>query len=452
MKDLFRGYYRLDDSELKVLWDSAIFIFDSNVLLNLYRYKPKTRDQLITVMEKLAGRVWIPYHVALEYQKNRISVISEQRQKFVKAKAILENFPSYVEQEFSRQEIKKRHSHIDDNEFSREIKAVVEKFIKKLTQQESESLIDNSDDNIRLKLDTLFLNSVGSKPKDQDWLDKLYSEGEKRYEHKIPPGFEDSKKGKEAYSYGGLIYKSKFGDLIVWKQIIEHAHKNKIKNIIFITGDYKKDWWYEVGGKTIGILPELTEEIKINADVERFYAYSMERFLEYSNVYLKAKIDEESIEDVREIGMKIEERLNYLDLNSKKSIAETAASIWVNSRLGEVIQTDGSISDFTMFFYNKEYGYRIKFLKDVTHIPIDMNVIWSNAYRLLLKHNLSHIGLVYVVEKIDDLSDEFFKLLHHKVDKLGYSCSVIVGIITEDISSEGYYFTPIIEIMNNRAP
>jgi hypothetical protein len=40
MKDIFRGYYKLDDDEFKQLWKKAVFIFDTNVLLNLYRYQP----------------------------------------------------------------------------------------------------------------------------------------------------------------------------------------------------------------------------------------------------------------------------------------------------------------------------------------------------------------------------------------------------------------------------
>lgn len=35
MKEQFKGYYNLSNSEFEELWDNAIFIFDTNVLLNL---------------------------------------------------------------------------------------------------------------------------------------------------------------------------------------------------------------------------------------------------------------------------------------------------------------------------------------------------------------------------------------------------------------------------------
>ncbi|MDC5679235.1 PIN-like domain-containing protein, partial [Acinetobacter baumannii] len=63
MKEQFKGFYNLEEKEFEELWNNGIFIFDTNVLLNLYRYQYDTRDALLKVMEKLTNRVWIPYHV-----------------------------------------------------------------------------------------------------------------------------------------------------------------------------------------------------------------------------------------------------------------------------------------------------------------------------------------------------------------------------------------------------
>ena len=38
MRDLFPSYYRPTDEEFKELWEKCTFIFDANVLLNLYLY------------------------------------------------------------------------------------------------------------------------------------------------------------------------------------------------------------------------------------------------------------------------------------------------------------------------------------------------------------------------------------------------------------------------------
>ena len=38
MKDKFKSFYQLSDEELQILWSDkdTIFIFDTNILLNLY--------------------------------------------------------------------------------------------------------------------------------------------------------------------------------------------------------------------------------------------------------------------------------------------------------------------------------------------------------------------------------------------------------------------------------
>ena len=51
MKEIFNGYYKLSENEIKTLWDNALFVFDTNVLLNLYRYQSPTRDSLLGVIE-----------------------------------------------------------------------------------------------------------------------------------------------------------------------------------------------------------------------------------------------------------------------------------------------------------------------------------------------------------------------------------------------------------------
>lgn len=41
MKDAIREYLELKDEEKEELWKNAVFVFDTNVFLNLYRYSKK---------------------------------------------------------------------------------------------------------------------------------------------------------------------------------------------------------------------------------------------------------------------------------------------------------------------------------------------------------------------------------------------------------------------------
>ena len=46
-----------NDKEKQELWNNATFVFDTNILLDLYRYSKKTRDILLETMSKFSNRV-----------------------------------------------------------------------------------------------------------------------------------------------------------------------------------------------------------------------------------------------------------------------------------------------------------------------------------------------------------------------------------------------------------
>ena len=82
MRKKFPGYCRLTESEFLQLWGNCLFTFDANVLLNLYRYTPETKDSLINIMQKVSDRIWLPYQAALEYHRGRITVIQQQSKAY----------------------------------------------------------------------------------------------------------------------------------------------------------------------------------------------------------------------------------------------------------------------------------------------------------------------------------------------------------------------------------
>jgi hypothetical protein len=113
-----------------------------------------------------------------------------------------------------------------------------------------------------------------------------------RYSQELPPGFEDKdnpeKKGIKIY-----------GDLILWFQIIDMAKEKKLP-VILVTNETKKDWWWKPpSSKQIGPRPELISEFNRNTK-EIFYMYALDKFLMYSNKYLKTSIKKEYIEEVEE--------------------------------------------------------------------------------------------------------------------------------------------------------
>ena len=235
----------MSESEFSELWKQSTFVFDTNVLLNLYRYQSSTRDALLKILRKLENRIWIPHHVGLEYQRNRLSVIAEQNKRYSEVRGIVSKSLSSMQNELDTLQLKKRHSHIDPDKLVGSINKIKDEFLEELSGLEKQSIGVHSEDSIRNSLEVLFSDKIGAPFCDQAELNELLKEGEVRYKHQIPPGFKDSKKDKkdsDSFSYGGLLYERKYGDLIVWRQITEYAKSESLKNVIFVTDDSKSDW------------------------------------------------------------------------------------------------------------------------------------------------------------------------------------------------------------------
>lgn len=296
MKDLFPGYYRPSEDEFSDLWKNCVFILDTNVLLNLYRYSEESRNDFIKVLHKIETRLWIPHQVALEFQENRSNVIEEQEKKFDSIKGILEDNQSRITGGLSKFPSVNHEKLID------KISQLFGDFFEEIKPLEAKQLKSNDHDYIRDIVDNLLKGKIGEPPTQLE-LENIYKEGEERYKINYPPGFKDKqpKKQKDPYLCNGMSFKREYGDLILWKEILKEVKTRQWIHIIFITDDAKEDWWRDEQGKTIGARPELVEEI-CKAGASIFYMYTPERFLKFSKEYIEVDIKEESINQVKNIS------------------------------------------------------------------------------------------------------------------------------------------------------
>lgn len=317
MKNTFKGFYQLDEDEFSQIWEKATFVFDANVLLNLYRYQEDTVKELLKVIEYLKdnGRIWIPYHVALEYQKNRLKVIAEQNIKFEKVEKAIKKGISSIENEFNSLELKKRHSTIDPDNFIKQINSLSETFLTELNAKKERHFSVTSEDSVRQRLDDLFKDKIGGQPEDQEAINSLQKIAKDRFENKVPPGYMDDDKGKTdtpSFTYQGITYQRKFSDYIIWSQIKDFAKNEGLANLIFITDDNKKDWWLKIeqdGEKTISPRPELISEILQETSVEHFHMYNSQGFLKYANEKLDLDVSTNAINELKNIAELRDEKL-----------------------------------------------------------------------------------------------------------------------------------------------
>lgn len=307
MKNTFVYHSREEQNKIKEIWEKGIFIFDANVLLNLYRYEKNTAEDMFGVLEDLQGRIWIPYQVGMEFHKNRLSIIAEQKRKFSNVKNAIEKIRKTSRS--SMEDLKKgRFALIDIENFNDQIENLLQEFDKKLDNLEGEQQDVTEQDPILDRIHTIFDQRVGNLPNQKE-IDAIYIDGANRYKYKRPPGYQDIGKGEkdsDLHSYSGILYKGRYGDLVAWKQIIEHAKAENIENVIFITDDNKEDWWLQVdslGKKTLGPRVELIHEIREEAGVKNFLMYQFQQFLKFAQEYLNIKISPDAIDEVREVTL-----------------------------------------------------------------------------------------------------------------------------------------------------
>ena len=374
----FQAYLPLSDSAIQELWKSAIFVFDTNVWLSLYRFGHVTRARVIeSLQENLSGRVWIPYHVAVEFYRNRPELlrashfrIEETITKWQAAKksfhdSIKASNLSEIGIEFDVRELASLDKAVDD-------------FCEKLQAIRAEAPNLEKTDSVLEFFEKFVGDNIGKAPADQDELDKLLKDAEERYKNEVPPGYKDVAEKKDAHFIHRMIrYKKQYGDLIIWKQLLDAigAGNDRFKRIILVTGDRKEDWWQKnKSGETIGPRLELRQEIG-SAGAKFFHMYHFSYFLEKLAEFFPAsqRLSARTIEEIQrqetdstvdlsvlssldqtEFGTNVFQRDSYTPSESYGYLghyAEAAVRHWLlqkypNARMRE---NDG-FPDFVLFF------------------------------------------------------------------------------------------------------
>ncbi|MBR5332031.1 MAG: DUF4935 domain-containing protein [Muribaculaceae bacterium] len=289
MKKLFAEYYELTEERINEIWDNSLIVFDTNVLLNLYRYNDDTREEFIKVIKFYKERLWIPYQVGLEFHRRREEILRKNAKAYsVLAEKLSKDLVgaiSSLEGEYAR------HPYISIKDIKKKVKRCAESIAKSLEKQGREHPDYLSDDKILQSVTNLLDGRVGNDFDEKD-LEALYKEGEKRYANKIPPGYCDEKNKKENGKRG------LYGDLIVWKQTILHC-KEQAKSVIFITDDHKLDWWDKKEGKH-SPRKELIKEFSDNTG-QSILIYDSGRFLDYAKRNKELKVSQKTLNEISKV-------------------------------------------------------------------------------------------------------------------------------------------------------
>lgn len=310
MRTMFPGHFRPTGPEFEAIWSDCIFAVDANVLLNLYRYSADTRLELVKALDSIKMRVFLPHQAAKEFLRSRLGVTAGQAEEYSKAIKVVKELLETLSN-------KKKHPFLPDAELPK-FEALATSLCGQLEAQKSAVLQRLVSDEILDYAVDLFTAKTGT-AFDGTRLKAVETEGLQRYQNEIPPGYRDGKKD------GSGDLSRKFGDLIVWKQIIEKA-KAETKPFIFITDDKKEDWWLEQSGRTIGPRPELVDEFWSETG-QRFWMYTVDKFLEEVAKANNVPVNRAVIAEIIEVSEDARQEAAALDAEEHVSSVKRQANV-----------------------------------------------------------------------------------------------------------------------------
>jgi hypothetical protein len=410
MRDTFKQYHQFSEVEFKQLWKNCLFVLDTNTLLNMYRYSRTTVKAYFKALRNLKekNQIWIPYQVAYEFYENRIDVISKYQSSYDYLLSIIDKAKNDIGASY------KYHPFLDLSLIKKKMESgllEVESEIKKAKQEhpkwmEKDTVLDD--------INSLFDGNVGKNYSNEELLG-IMKDGKERYEKKIPPGYKDEVKSDDR----------KYGDLILWYQIIDKARESK-KPIILISSDVKEDWWLEKDGKKIMPLPQLKKEIFEKAGVA-FHIYTADKFLEYHD----GTIDKDAIYEVRKIRELEQEKMMMKrieiandDRESSFSNIDKYANKYVGllEKFGVLIQKVINAKSYVKHTSQLERLYlKVFILRDkISH------------------RNLDRVFLQNVYIEIGDYAYFFDKILHSE------NIDIELSINDRDLVNEMKYLDPLL--------
>ncbi|MDL5022656.1 PIN-like domain-containing protein [Bacillus velezensis] len=380
MKSLFKEFYF--DNKNTDIWINSVIVLDTNILLNLYRYSKETSEKLFALLEKSKDRLWLPHQIALEFHLNRTNVILDQQTSYEKIESILRKKSSEIESSLKKElgSYRKKHVTLSIDSIIDQIKSSIDGLISEILKEKEDHPILLKNDHIKREITELFEDKVGS-PYKQEKLKEIEKEADKRYALEIPPGYRDASK-KGAKFHNGEIILEKYGDYILWQQIIDFAKEKQI-DIIFITDDEKKDWWYECKGKTIGPRSELLNEFNYKTGME-FYMFKPEVFMKDAGDIYSESFSDNLISEVREVrsqySLSLEGRFQELhekevnelknyskELSTKKLLAVLERN---KTKFRLILQTEKQLNSDEIVGVLTDYFYKASITIEVIEVNV----------------------------------------------------------------------------------
>jgi predicted nucleic acid-binding protein len=299
----FIGYKIASSDEYDAALREAVVAVDANVLLDLYRFRPRTSKDLISTLESLGDRLVIPHQAVREFWRHRQRSQGSPRGA---TKAATDALAKAGRSMSDAVTIWAKAVGVDEEELG-DLTGRISDFLDTL-KGELQTVLEDADkerggDPILDQLAALVEGRVTQAPTQEEW-DECLAEAARRIDAEEPPGYKDVEKEGDDVPEGGA------GDYLVWYQATRYA-KAQNRDLVIVTRDEKEDWWWRQQSEFIGPRPELTREYH-ELTGRRLFLMRPADLLARASV-LEVEVDQESSVDAGRITSESKEVVTDVD-------------------------------------------------------------------------------------------------------------------------------------------
>ncbi|WP_159392881.1 PIN domain-containing protein [Streptomyces cyaneogriseus] len=328
----FDGLWARSIDDYKEAVKRYLIVLDTNVLLELYRFTPQARHELLDVLAQLDHRLWVPHQVAREYHNRRFEAVREHLNLYTSVPDGLNTLRNKALHEV--QNLAKRCSMNDADKqlLTAPINDAFDKVAAEIRRHSDAFDLSLAkvvrDDPILSALSRILDGKTGDPFSDED-SDALIAEFQERVAEQIPPGYRDAGKSENAH-----------GDFFVWEQLLREAAQRQTP-VLLVTNDVKDDWVKKEAGFVVGARPELLEEFKERCNNDLLMT-QLPHFLGMAKEVLGAAVSQSTMQQAKNVRDSGSERDVLVTLPSRHfgPIYNYIATYYEN----HYVRADGSLS------------------------------------------------------------------------------------------------------------
>jgi rRNA-processing protein FCF1 len=270
-----------------------LIVVDTNVLLELYRFTPQARHELLDVLDQLGQRLWIPHHVVKEYHRRRFDAVREHLNLYTSVPENLKSLRTKALQEVQNLANRCSMSDADKDLLTAPINEAFEQVSNEI-RRHSEAFDLSLAKVVRGDpvLSTLarVLDGKTGEPFPDEEETLLIASFQERAAEQIPPGYRDAGKPENAH-----------GDFFVWEQLMREAKKRQTP-VLLVTNDVKPDWVQKEEGFVVGARPELLKEFRERCDRD-FLMTQLPHFLSMAKEVLGAAVSQSTMQQAENVRL-----------------------------------------------------------------------------------------------------------------------------------------------------